>query len=163
MGLTEPHLAFQMVKSCLSNSFLSALFHTASRVVGSRSQALAGQRFLTHNEFPLWVSYGQGNKSSQDLDWTNYRSVLWWQSDNKREGGKWDREKAEIKSAMWASWKTLSHTLLYQIYISENLLLKPLKQVFQKLNISVSCPLHCLVFAGFHLTTTCKHWLTFIL
>lgn len=104
--LTEPQLAaFQMVKSCLPNSFLSTpllktLFQTASRVVESRSQALAGQRLLTDNRFPLWVSCGQGNKSSEDLDWTNYGSVLRRQSDNKTEGGRWDRAKAEIKSAM---------------------------------------------------------------
>lgn len=94
-----------MVKSRLSNSFLSApllktLLQTASRVVESKSQALAGQRLHTDNGLPLRVSCGQGNKSGEDLDWTNYGSVLRWQSDNKTEGRGWDRAKAEIKSAM---------------------------------------------------------------
>lgn len=88
------------------------LFQTASRVVESRSQALAGQRSLADNGFPLRVSCGQGNKSSEDLGWTNYRSVgvTRWQSDNKTEGEWRDRAKARIKSAMWAYWKPLSHT-----------------------------------------------------
>lgn len=116
--LTEPQLvAFQMVKSCLSNSFLSTpllktLFQTAPGVVESRSQALAGQRLLTDNGFPLWVSCGQGNKSSEDLDWTNYGSVLRWQSDNKIEGGRQDRAKAEIKKCNVSTLKT-SHTLTH--------------------------------------------------
>lgn len=35
----------------------------------------AAQRSLTDNGLPLWVSCGQGNKSCEDLEWTNYRRV----------------------------------------------------------------------------------------
>lgn len=76
-----------------SEMLYSTLFQMASRVVGSRSQALDGQRSPTDNVFPLWVIGGQGNKSSQDLGWTNYRSVLGWKSDNRTEGGRQERKE----------------------------------------------------------------------